>query len=118
MKPIFDEKDSAILAERILFWNERVGPRVGDYIRLQDGTLARFTYHWPEGLQTGYGGSFYIGTGYASYSGSLNPNIPINRIQVTGDVMDGTFWFFHHDSHCAHNGVDVKVPCRIYKEVA
>ena len=117
MRPIFDEKDEVILSQRIQSWNERMGPRVGDYIRLKDGALERFTYHWPDGMQTGFGGSFYLGTGYVSYSGSLNPNIPIDRIQDTGEMMNGTFWFFHHDMQCAHNGVDVKVPCRMYEEV-
>lgn len=117
MRPVFDEKDAIILSKRTQLWNERKGPRVGDYIRLLSGECERFTYPCPDGLQTGLG-SFYLGSGYSSYSGSLNPLVSFDKIQDTGDIMDGIFWFFHHDMHCAHNGVDVKVPCRVYKEIA
>ena len=113
-----DFKDQAIAELRINEWNKDTDPRVGDYVIMPDGTFERFSYRWPEGLQTSKGGSFYLGTGYASFSGGLNPSIPNEKIQGTTEKKTGTFWIFHHDYMTAFNSVGVRAECRVYKVVS
>lgn len=115
-----DKRDTAILQGCILNWSKREGPRVGDFLELSDAQLLRFTHNWGDGIQTtwkGHGeGSFYLGNnGVASYSGSLDPIIPFEKIKDTLSTRNGRFWFFSHGEARAHNGVDVWVPCRVYK---
>lgn len=124
--PVFDDRDSALLAERVARRNEHKGPRVGDYIKMLDGTTRRFSHHWGDGVQTTYvwrdgrqdTGSFYFDrSGYMSMSGSLDDAIPLAQIEDTGETREGPAWFFHHDWMTAHNGVHVMVPCRVYRQV-
>ena len=112
-----DPQDRTILEARLAAWNERTGPRVGDYAIFADGTTHRFSYDWggEYGIQTSKDGSFYLGDGYMSFSGGLDPCIRYERIHPTGEVRDGRCWFFHRDWHRADNGVDVLVPCRVYR---
>ncbi|HEY2530256.1 MAG TPA: hypothetical protein VGJ20_20360 [Xanthobacteraceae bacterium] len=123
---LLDAIDGTILAERTLKRSARSGPRVGDFIHMLDGTLRRFTYHWGDGMQTTYRwrdtgevgtGSFYLDrSGDVSYSGSLDDAIPLSQIEQTDEQKEGVFWFFHHNESRAHNGVDVKVPCRVFRQ--
>ncbi len=117
----FDDRDCAILAKREAAWNSKPGPRVGDFVIMPDGALRRFTYNWGDGLQTTWGeeaGSFYLDNGFASYSGGLEPSIPNERIEDTGETRPGLFWFFHHDEARAHNGVSFTIACRVFKVAA
>ena len=116
-RPTFDERDTEILQAREAAYNARQGPRVGDFIRRQDGQLARFSHDWGDGLQSSAGGSFYLGNGYGSFSGSLDPMIPQDRIQPTGELLLGWFWFFHHDFAGAGRGVNCEMLCRVYREI-
>ncbi len=115
-----DERDKAILAQRILEWNQSAdGPRVGEYVITDKGYL-RFTHDWGESIQTtgkpGYDSSFYFGKGgYMSFSGSLDPSVPKASLELTSEKKDGSCWFFSHDSAEAHNGVHVSVPCRVWR---
>ena len=118
-----DEIDSGILAARATLRNRFPGPRVGDFIRMRDGSLRRFTHDWGDGIQvtcTGKGlggGRFYLDNhGRADYSGALDPAIPTAKIAPTSETMLGAFWFFRHNSARAHNGVDVEAVCRVYRE--
>lgn len=103
------------------------GPRVGDYIKMLDGSLRRFTHDWGDGLQTTVGQnhpcngdeSFYLcDNGALSFSGSLDPSIDLSKIADTGKTKIGNCWFFHRDYATAHNGVHAEVDCRIYKQTA
>lgn len=117
--PKFDQRDADLLAARQEKWDARTGPRVGDFVIMPDGTLSRCTHDWQPwgGMQTGgEGGSYYLTNGGdASYSGGLDPAIDIDRFADTGETRDGAFWFFHHDSSGAHNGVQCTMPCRVYR---
>jgi hypothetical protein len=133
MRPTFDERDAAILAERIAQREARPGPRVGDFCIMPTGELLRFTLNWHElGLQTTYRSihpegtpgywdfaaseSFYFQDGGTlSYSGSLDDRVPLHRIEDTTERREGSAWFFHHDEMRGHNGVYVTVPCRVYR---
>lgn len=113
-----DETDTAICDRRLTEWNAIEGPRVGDWVLMPDATLRRFTHDWGDGLQTTIDrmpGSFYFGNGYMSYSGGLDPIIPRAKIRPVDDVRFGACWFFHHDRQRAGNGVNLSVPCRVFK---
>jgi len=131
-----DARDQEILAQRVaILAGRHEDPIVGDFVRMLDGTLRRFTHRWSEGLQTTVptlregaepGGSFYLGHGYVSYSGSLDSTVPLTQLELTNETRPGWVWFFHHDHHTAffhhdhhtaHNGVDVPVEFRVYRQV-
>jgi hypothetical protein len=49
-----------------------------------------------------------------SYSGSLDPAIPKDKLTLTDETQEGRVWFFHHDQWQAHNGVNATVTFRVY----
>jgi len=117
-----DERDSAILAERVASIDALDGPRVGDYVRFADGIERRASFVTPkewlpdvDSVQTSYGGSWHLGDGYTNFSGSLYMGVPRSSLTLTDEVKDGAVWFFHHDYWQAGNGVDVLVPFRVYE---
>jgi hypothetical protein len=118
-----DPIDAVIVAEITRAWNRRTGPRVGDYVKMLDGSLKRFTHDWYDaGIQTtsSIGGdqSFHIGIdGRASYSGGLDPIVSKARLRFTGEAADAPFWFWHHGRAKAHNGVNVMIDANIYQEL-
>jgi hypothetical protein len=112
-----DNVDNGIALERLNAYNRDQSPRVGDYVIMPTGEYQRFSYKWDDIIQTCYGGSFYLGHGYASMSGSLEPGIKLDKLVLTNEKKTGSFWFFHHDWQCAHNGVGVKTELRVYKVV-
>ena len=118
--PNIDSKDRVILIQRWTKRDEIQGPRVGDFVEMPDGTLRRFTYDWGEDIQTttatfGEGSHYLCDTGGVSYSGALDQAIPKNDLTLIEGEHLGRFWFFHHDVHVGHNGVDVVLPCRLYR---
>jgi hypothetical protein len=124
MRPEFDNFDAEILAKREQLFNEREGPRVGDFLRTPQGFL-RFTHDWGDSIQTtvrpGHpcsgDASFYLSDGYASFSGSLDPSIDKATLRDTGETEKGSFWFFHHDHAGADRGVSFKIACRVFEQV-
>lgn len=121
---ILDERDAAILAERIAKLDSRDDFRCGDYVRFPDGRMERVSFVAPRewgdmhGVQTSTGGSWYLGDGYSSFSGSLNDFIPAARLKITDEIRPGSCWFFHHDYWTAGGGVDVEAPFRVYELAA
>src|SRR5882724_5982120 len=118
-----DDRDSAILAERLASLPTDA-PSVGEWVRFADGTMRRVSHVWPgdwhdDGIarvQTSDGGSYYLGDGYVSMSGSLYPGVKADTLTLADDApRAGSCWFFHHDHHCASNGVDVTVPWRVWR---
>ncbi len=100
-------------------------PSVGDFVIFPDPSVPsgfreeRIAHDWGEdvdAVQTAPGGSFYLGDGYASFSGGLSPAlVPTEALAATGGVRRGRFWFFSRDYARADNGVDVEAPCRVYR---
>jgi hypothetical protein len=130
MRPKFDERDQEILDKRLEKWNQIDGPRVGDFIRMLDGSVRRFAHKWDDSIQPtsseGNSESFYLPGGGASYSGGLDPAIPLENIKparvfVKGIHEDetkyGRFWFFHHGYPRANNAVYFQVSCRVFVEL-
>jgi len=118
-----DETDAELLAQRIREWDKRQGPRVGDFLETPKGLL-RLTHDWGDTIQTTVPSghpcsgdvSFHLSRdGYMSFSGSLDPGVSRDRLELTADTRIGSCWFFSHDYAEAHNGVRVNVPCRVYK---
>jgi hypothetical protein len=117
--PHFDDKDVAIARERLTEWNSRPGPRVGDWVKMLDGTLRRFTHDWGTDIQTtlasGVDASFYFYGSCMSFSGSLDRAIPKASLVETAEIKPGNAWFFHHNSSGAGRGVYFTVPCRVFE---
>ena len=105
-----------ILERRVNAFNAIKTIMEGDYVRHLSGKMDRVTYVWPDSAQTGGGqSSFYLGEGgYVSYSGGLDPGIPLAKLVLTEEVKKGMVWFFSRDHHTAHNGVDFMIDFRVY----
>lgn len=111
-----DERDLEITAARMGAFLEDRSPKVGDYVKFADGVERRISYVWrfedtepgEYSVQTSDGGSFYLGDGYCTFSGSLHTGVPASTLTLTGTVRRGSCWFFHHDHHCRDNGVDIE----------
>jgi hypothetical protein len=118
--PDFDERDAQLARDRLAEWDAIDGARVGDWIAMRDGTMRRFTHHWGDGLQTTVthhvDASFYFSGDCMSFSGSLDPTIPLADILPTSETKNGSAWFFHHGQVGAHRGVHFAVPCRVFKQ--
>lgn len=119
--PTFDQFDAGILSERQKARLSKRKIQQGDFIRHHDGRLARVTHVWEDGAQTtrfsetGEGGSFYLGEGGGmSYSGSLEPSLPLTHLRESSDVRKGRAWIFHHNRAEAHNGVDCELYVRVW----
>lgn len=120
-----DERDRQILADRVASLDAIAGPRVGDWVIFADGTERRISHRWffpadedgPEidNVQTSHpGGSFYLGDGYVSFSGSLFLGVPGSTLTLTDELRPAGVWFFHHDWWQAHNGVGAEVMFRVF----
>ena len=112
-----DPQNETLFAERVARFNARTGPRVGDFAIFPDGHEERFSHDWQElGLQTSRGGSWYLAIdGFVSFSGGLNPTIPLARIEPADERRAGAFWFFDRAWARAHSAVYVSVECRVYR---
>jgi len=108
-------ENAEILKKRTELWNQKPGPRVGDYLKIGD-KYTRFTHKWDDKIQTGGGvyGSYYMGGGYSSYSGGLHPGINLTDIKKTDEVKQGQVWFFDKDVAGAGRGVYFMIDCSVY----
>lgn len=112
--------NAEIMADRIEKFNALEGARVGDYVRLprrhqHHGEFTRITHDWGDTLQTGgMGGSFYLGAGWLSYSGSLDSGIARAQLVATDETRIGPFWFFDEDRSGAGRGISFEAPMRVF----
>lgn len=115
-------RNQSILQDRLALFNQRQGPRVGDYLALNPPdprcpSFTRFTHDWGDHIQTGgaRGGQYYLSEGgYLSYSGGLDPGIAVSDLVPAQDTMIGSFWFFDEGISGAHRGVTFESPMRVY----
>ena len=114
-----DDRDHTIVTAReaaFLRRRNRRDIRVGDVVVFPNGTERRVAYVWPHGVQTTDGGSFYLGDGYMSYSGSLFDSVPLTALSHTGGELSArSAWIFHHDQRRAHNGVECVVSVPVWR---
>lgn len=117
------QKNKEIIAKRLENREGLEGPRLGDFLKVGEG-YKRFTYDWDErGIQTTTGitesgrtGGFHLHkSGHASFSGSLDPMVQRENMELTDEIKDGMFWVFSEDSAQAHNAIYFMLPCRVYR---
>lgn len=114
-----DPTDQALLKEMDAERNSMTTPRVGDYVLFASGQLERISHDWDDVMQTSPGGSFNLSkSGRASFSGGLNPPIPVESLQQTQAQLPGEFWFFHHGITGPHRAIYADIQCRVYKTTA
>lgn len=113
--PQFDERDAAILKERMAALDLIAGPRVGDFVRFADGVELRISYVWDNSFQTSRDGDgWYLSMGHLSFSGTLFPSVPLKDLTRTEETREGRIWFFHHGYAAAHCGVWATAAFRLY----
>jgi hypothetical protein len=114
------QKDLKMFRERMLEYDKSPSdkPRVGDFIWMgkKQGWM-RFAYDWAPhgGIQICYDGSFYLGNGYCSMSGSLEPSIDHSRIVPTDQTKLGRCWAPHNGYLEGGSGIYMKMPFRVFR---
>jgi len=117
-----DERNLAIKNRLEEAFNSISGPRVGDFVRMLDGTLRRFTHDHENTIQvtpSGAGGyeSFHLTkSGRVSYSGGLDTGISYKHLKETAEFREGIFWFFDSDLPGKDRGIEFSIECRVYRE--
>jgi len=113
-----EDVNESILEKRMEMYNEKSGPRVGDWLVKKvkgEDKYYRFSHNYGDSLQISDGGSFYLGEGYISFSGSLEPSIPLEKMEDTGEKKLGQVWFFKNDIKQAENGITLETEFRVYR---
>lgn len=113
----FDATDQKILDQIMPVRDQIRGPRLGDYVHFPTGQLERISNNFGTILQTSpdWAGAYFLHShGDASFSGGLNPSIPLDSLTLTDEVMLGQFWFFHHGQVGVGRRVNFSISCRIY----
>jgi hypothetical protein len=105
-----------LVDDRMEKYNQIKGPRVGDYLRIGE-KYVRFSHDWGDKIQTSKGGSFYLGDGYISFSGGLDPAIPKAELKDTGETRTGYIWVFKKDWWAANNGCDFEREFRVFEKI-
>jgi hypothetical protein len=117
-----DSVTASHLLDCIIAHEERQGMRLGDYVQLRNGELRRVAHIWPDTVQLTTsltGGSFQLGKCGVSYSGGLEPGVPLQDIipsrwnNSTGNI-GGTFWVCERGILQAECAVYVTVQCRYF----
>ena len=117
------EKQKPIFKENLDVYNKKKGVRVGDYITDDKGNYTRVTYIWrnekdvPLRIQTGgNSGSYYLGKGYISYSGSLDSGYEPQEIsKLPVGKKKGDFWTFKNNLSGADRGISASSDFRVFK---
>ena len=116
------DRNNQIFEERKAAYDAIPGVRVGDYVRLPGGTHTRITHTWqdrkgqPSTVQTGGspGGQYYLGDGYISYSGELDPGVHASRLRLLDYTMRGSVWFFKENWPRANGGINYAMDFRVF----
>jgi hypothetical protein len=121
MRPVYDEKDAAIVEERnvarMKLYAETNLPMVGDVVIMPDGPRRRVAHCYGDSAQPSMHefGSHHFGSGGAmDFSGALEPSIPYSRF-VYERMTTAPAWIFHHGWVTAHNGVEVTAHVRQWR---
>lgn len=109
-----------LLKEREKRFNEKSGPRVGDYVLLPNGKYDRFTQEYENKDWIQAGGSsessfYFFPSGGLTYSGTLNEGYPRKDLILTSETKDGKCWFFDRDRGAANNGVYFRSTFRVFR---
>ena len=92
------KRDVNIISKLIEKYDKTEGPRVGDFLKINDKEYIRFAYHWGDKIQTGSPtDSYYLSEGCISYSGGLNDPIPVDFFESLNTTKEGRIWIFSND---------------------
>lgn len=114
---IVDTRNAEILKTRQEYLTNRNEIGVGDFV-LDGEKVLRVAHHWGDSLQLTdgrFGESFYLGNGHVSFSGGLDPAIPIERFVATDEMREGACWFFSENHVRAHNGVHTQAQFHVWR---
>lgn len=106
-------RNAAILADLANKYNEKTGPRIGDWLKMPYGLYTRFTHDWGDTMQTGLG-SFHLGKGYISYSGGLDSGLAKSDILPTNELKMGSVWFWKDGLSGADRGFHAEMAFRVF----
>lgn len=109
-----DERDEELVHKRMQRLNAIAGPRVGDYVVFTDDVTRRISHVWEGHAQTSDQGSYYLGDGYVSMSGSLHPGVPVHALTLTSERKPGLCWVFHRNWPLKDAGVYAMPEWRVY----
>lgn len=119
MNQHLDPIDQELVALRIKAREKITKPLVGDFVLFPTGELERISHDWDDVMQTAPSGSIHLyRSGYGSFSGGLNPPIPVESLEQLAVSLPGEFWLFHHDRSGAGRAVYFDIPCRVFKTTA
>lgn len=114
-KPL-DEIDTQLFKDRAEKFLQFTTPQVGDFVIFPENIVRRISHDWSDSVQTSDGGRFYLkSNGCMDFSGSLYRSISKDALTLTDEKNQGSCWFFSHNQWKAHNGVDVKIACRVWQ---
>jgi hypothetical protein len=103
-----------ILNERLKLFNKREGLRLGDFLKLSNGTYLRFCNVLDDTLQTTKAGSFYFGDGYVEFSGGICPPIDKKLLKQIDEKREGEVWFFDQGIVGPHRAVYFNIELRVF----
>lgn len=114
-----DEDTKILLQSEKAFISSNNKIKTGDFVRSLSGELRRVAYvypsSYPRDVQTCKTGSFFLGDGWMSMSGSLDDPISEEYFVKTSETMLGDCWFFHHNYTRAYNSVSVQIKCPVWQ---
>jgi hypothetical protein len=110
-----DERDQALVAQRLAARESLPGPQVGDFVQFAQGPRRRVSYVCPESVQTSDEGRYYLcESGACDFSGPLYRPVPLATLTPTAEHLAGSAWIFHHDRVWDHNGVEFQTDFELY----
>ena len=111
-------KDFDFIHEFLGLYEQRSGPRVGDFLQVMPDRYTRLTHVWGAVLYTGsLVDSYYLGKGYITYSGSCGRGYEKKQVMPTTQTMEGRIWTFSNHWQGAGRGIHLTVPLRVFKLV-
>jgi len=119
LKERMEQKENLpILKQKENRYNRFKGIRIGDW--LKDHKTGKDEKNNPTLYQTteeGDAGSFYLGDGYMSFSGSLNHGYETKlfKFRKLPYKRNGRVWFFKNRFATAHNGIEYPMKFRVFE---
>ena len=123
-----DAQDTAILAKRERLRDRKQGPRGGDFVVFEDGSLRRISgagvisfwnggeaplvrLSWAE-----HENSYYLeDDGRVQVSGGNAEHLLISSLVDSGETRPGAVWFTHHNLPAmTGQGIRTTIPCRVF----
>lgn len=94
------------------------GPRLGDFVRFQDGSLARISVMHEDGdlqaAKVDEGGFFLWKEGFTEFSGTCGNKVDPACLRRLDETMEGRVWTFRNGDVAPGGRVDTTVPFRVY----